>query len=301
MSVSRKINAVLVAAFIGTSIGFPAAIADEAEPVPVVAAAGQTLDNATYTPLNQVLQNFGQVDGDRLEIAYAAIDDRIQRALSQYVRALGNVPVADLTQKDQLAYWLNTRNTLIIHAMAENRNRRRMSSLRGSFAEPGPMWTQDRISVGGEDLSIDDIERAILANFADQPNLIYGLYQGTRGGASLPTTAFTADNLDSQLEALGQDFVNSRQGVKVRRGDLQVPAIYTWYSEALFAGDDTALRAHVASHADDDLAARLAAAGDIKVRKFSYSSDELIIRQQVNTAGAGFGNSGGGGGGSFGS
>lgn len=301
MTMPGKVRAILIASLTGLCLAVPAALADEAETV-AAAEAGATLSSDVYAPLNQLLQNFGRADDGRLEIAYAAIDDRVQRALSQYIDYLGTVPVSALTQQDQLAFWLNTRNTLIIQAMADSRNRRRMSAHRGTFAEPGPMWTQDRISVGGEDLSIDEIERAILANFPDTPNLIYGLYQGTRGGASLPERAFEASTLDTQLETLGHDFVNSRQGVKVRRGSLQLPAIYSWYSAPLFAGDDAALRAHIAGLADTDLAVRLADAEGTKLRKFSYASDELIIRQQVNTGGAGFGNSGGSaGGGSFGS
>lgn len=254
-----------------------------------------------YEPVDQLLGAFTDENRGRMDVAYAAIDDRVQGALDTYIDYLAIVPVTQLSREDQLAYWLNTRNVLIISAMAESRSRRRMSSDRGTFAEPGEMWTEKRITVEGAELSIDDIERGIvLANFSDNPNVIYGLYQGSQGGASLPMQAYEGTSVQADLKALGAGFVNSREGVKVRRSNAQVPAIYSWYSDYVFDSDLGAMKAHLIELAADDLAADILGAESIGVRKFSYKADELIIRQQVRGA-VGFGGGGAGGVGGSGS
>ena len=262
------------------------------------AETSQTAVN--YSPLGDFNNAFTDEQRGRTRIAYAAVKTDGSVFLAQYMRYLANVNVTALSRDDQLAYWLNTRNLLIVQAMADAPNRRRLNRLRGTATAPGPMWTEKRITVGGVELSIDDIERGILlAHFNDDPNLLYGLYQGTSSGPSFPETAFTGDTVRPQLAALGQEFVNSRAGVKASRSKVEVPAIYDWYGDALFGGDEAARTAHLAGLATGRRAERLSAATSFKIRKFSYSSDELVLRQQnLATGGAGdFGGRGGGVGG----
>jgi len=178
--------------------------------------------------------------------------------------------------------------------------------LRGTADAPGSMWTQKRITVEGVELSIDDIEQGILlTSFNDDPNVLYGLYQGTTSGPTYPEQAFTGSAVRSQLVSLGQEFVNSRAGVKASRSKVEVPAIYDWYGDALFGGDADARNQHLIGLSEGQRAERLSTATEFKTRKFRYSGDELVIRQQNLAAGAtgaggggGYGGGGGGGGGS---
>lgn len=256
-----------------------------------------------YSPIMTFSRAFGREEGGRMKIAYAAVEQEGDRFMMQYTDYLADVPVTELTRNDQLAFWLNTRNMLVMDAMADSRARRRMKRARGTFAEPGPMWTEKRITIDGVDLSIHDIEKdIILANFADNPNVIFGLYQGANGGPAFPADGFSAAGLDAELAEIASDYVNSRRGLKVRRAKAQMPAIYGWYGAAVFGGDQAAMRAHVADFATGSLATKLADATQFEARDFSYGSDELVLRQQVNTstntfggarAGGGFGGGGG--------
>ena len=95
--------------------------------------------------------------------------------------------------------------------------------------------------------------------------------------------------------------------MKIRRSKAEVPAIIDWYSADVFGGDQAAARLHVASLLGSENATKFNAATQFETRKFSYSSDELIIRQQSgfdsgssegrNVGGAGNSSFGGGGGG----
>ncbi|MEL6324533.1 MAG: hypothetical protein AAFQ84_09930, partial [Pseudomonadota bacterium] len=198
--------------------------------------------------------------------------------------------------------WLNTRNILIVQAMAESNSRRRMQRARGTAEAPGSMWTEKRISFGDTELSIEDIEKdIILANWSDTPNVIFGLYQGTQGGAGLPAEGFRGETVHAELAATGKTFINARSGVRARRNSVEIPELFYWYNDAFFGGDEAAMTAHLATLAEGDRAEALTSGRQTKARKFSYRSDELIIRQQsVPTAGGagGFAGGGGAGGGS---
>ncbi len=254
-----------------------------------------------YSPIAQFNRAFVSEQRGRMKIAYSAVASDGAAFMKQYMRYLSNVPVTSLSRDDQLAYWLNTRNLMIVQAMAEAPNRRRLARLRGTADAPGSMWTEKRITVEGVELSIDDVERGILiSNFNDDPNILYGLYQGTTSGPSFPAEAFTGETVRTQLVSLGQDFVNSRSGVKAGRSKVEVPAIYDWYGQALFNGDTAARTEHLTSLASGTRAERLAAASEFQIRKFGYSGDELVVRQQNVASGGGGGYSGGNRGGGVG-
>lgn len=228
--------------------------------------------------------------------------------MKTYKRYLSGVPVSQLTRNDQLAFWLNTRNMMVVDAMVNSKSRRRMSSLRGTPTEPGKMWTEKLITIEGVELSLQDIEKdIILANFADNPNVIFGLYQGTKASPTFPKKGFSPANVNAELEALGREFLDSRSGVKIRRSKAEIPAIIDWYSADVFGGDEAVARGHVASLLGRDDATKFNAATQFQTRAFSYSSDEFIIRQQRiptgdnlgggNRGGSSFGGGEGGGGG----
>ena len=300
---STKLKTVLLGASAAFLLGLPAGLAEplSSDQVAQLTQVSETSQLAVdYSPWAQFTQAFTSEERGRTKIAYASVATDGSAFMAQYMRYLSNVSVTTLNRDEQLAYWLNTRNLMIVDAMAETRNRRRVSSHRGTATEPGDMWTEKRITVEGVELSIDDIERGIiLTSFNDDPNVLYGLYQGSRGGASFPKAAFTGANVRTQLEAQGRDFVNSRSGVKAGRSKVEVPAIYDWYDEALFGGDTAARTAHLVGLSDEQRASRLSEATEFKTRKYSYSGDELVIRQQSIDSGSngGFGGGGGGGGG----
>lgn len=237
-----------------------------------------------YSPMATFMGAYCTETSKRTACAYGAIDQRGKIYLSKYETYLSRIPVSTLNKDEQLAFWLNTRNLLIVHAIADARNSRTIKNGRGTFDAPGDMWTEKRITVEGQELSIDDIERYILLENFDNPNVIYGMYQGTKSGPALHSTGFRGATVQAELAALGEAFVNSRDGLRVRRDTASLNAIYDWYAPALFDGDEQALREHLASFASGKRAQGLAQATGFSTAKFSYSTDNYVIRQQTPQA-----------------
>ena len=310
MLVRKTFKIAMLAAGSALIMGAPAGFADEAAGVAKFSTASEvSAYQVDYSPIAKFTNAFATTERGRTKIAYAAVADQGKGFMKTYKRYLSGVPVSQLTRNDQLAFWLNTRNMMVVDAMVNSKSRRRMSNLRGTPEAPGKMWTEKLITVEGVELSLQDIEKdIILANFADNPNVIFGLYQGTKASPTFPAKGFSAANVNAELEALGREFLDSRSGVKIRRSKAEVPAIIDWYSADVFGGDQAAARVHVASLLDSENATKFNAATQFETRKFSYSSDEFIIRQQrptgdsfssssANTGGSSFGDGGGGGGG----
>ena len=299
MKRQNTLKAVLLAASSAILLTAPAGFADETGDFAQFSASAEVSNYAVdYRPIQQFTKAFALEQRGRMKVSYAAVEQQGGAFMKTYMKYLSEVPVSTMTRDDQLAYWLNTRNMLVIDAMTDSKSRRRMSAQRGTPDNPGDLWTEKRITVQGVELSIHDIEKnIILANFSDNPNVIFGMYQGTNGGPSFNADGFKGANLSAQLEDAGREFVNSRNGIKVSRSKAQLPAIVGWYQADVFGGDAEAAKTHLASLAKAGTAAKLAKTSEVSSRKFSYSSDELVVRQQSSASGGG---NGGGGGGSFG-
>lgn len=234
----------------------------------------------SYAEFDEFLDAFAVRDGGRLNLYYSAMRPQGVNYLNAYTAALARLTPSKLSRKEQLAYWLNLRNALVIRAIAAQPPGRSLKDERWDGDEPGEMWTRKRLAVEGVSLSINDIEEYILLKNFDNPNLVYGLYQGVEGGPAMHVKGFTGAAIDEQLESIGRDYVNNRKNVRVRSGNVRVSLIYHWYKDALFDGSDADVISHIASLARPRLGENLADVSSISEQRFSYSLDEHEVRQQ---------------------
>jgi len=301
---SNFLKTILLAATSTALLGAPAAFAASSASFSQSSNASSASSfHVDYSPISKFSTTFGREERGRTKIAYSAVEQQGQRFLSVYINHLSQVPVSSLSRNDQLAYWLNTHNMLVIQAMVESKGRPNMSKARGTAEAPGDMWTKKRITVQGENLSLHDIEKNIIvADFADKPNAVFGLYQGTKGSPAFKADGFRGASLDADLAAAAK--AHLKGNLKVKGSKAQIPAVMQWYAADLFGGDQNALRTHLVSLANNKTAKKLTSVTEFEARKFSYSSDELIVRQQTaysgssGASGFGGGGTGGGGGGS---
>lgn len=206
----------------------------------------------------------------------------------QYVDYLAAIPVETLNRNEQLAYWLNTRNVLLIQALAEERRVSRFKRKRGTPDDPGAFWTDNRITVSGISLSLQDIEENILFAGWDDPNLIFGLYQAMEGGPALPREPYSGDRVTEQLAEAGRTFVSSPRNLRVRGNSVRITTYFDWYSNFAYGGDETLLRQHLSSLVREDQKAVVSTDGKLSRRDLSTSFEQFRTRQ----VGAGVGSGG---------
>lgn len=248
-----------------------------------------------YQNYSDLLEKLSTETGGRTAIYYSAMQPQVVAVLNSYTSNLAKLNVSELSRNEQLAYWINLRNLLIIETIALERPRGSIESLRGTPSAPGKAWLQKRIRVLDTDLSIHDIEKNILLRYFADPDLVYGLYQGSRGGPQLPRQAFSGRTIQQQLRELGEAFVNGRRNVKVRSGDAQIPQVYLWYADSLFENPDSSIIEHIKELAKPKLRDRLSKVASVSAQRFSYSADEAQIR--LPSAGPGYNSTYDGGGG----
>ena len=259
------------------------------------AAAQQSQLTVQYSPLDKFIKAYSVKKGDRQIVAFKEVRQGGLAYLDQYLEYLQNVPVASLSKDDQLAYWLNTRNALVIKSIAEMPRLTKYDSLRGTGEKPGSLWTKARFTHSGQALSIDDIERNILLANWDNPNIVYGFYQGTKSGPALMASSFSGSTVHSALAENGADFVNSRSGVKPKGSSATLPAFYSWYYPELASGDEARLRSNIGPLLSARNAKKFSESTRFNPSKFDYRVENYIVRSQsYSSGGSSRGSSGGG-------
>ncbi len=232
-----------------------------------------------YSVSNAIVERLTVEAGDRPQIAYDFVRRSGLNTLKSYEKYLAKQDIGALSTDDQLAYWLNLQNLVVIKAIAEDTDKPKLEKEIGTVAARGQLWTQSRVTVSGENLSIADIEAKALA-LTDDPNVIYGLYQGVKGAPELSSEAFEGARVSQQLAALGQDYVNSKKTVSAKKGKLKLSPYYSWYQDSVFGNDQAALISHVQSHAGPKLSGKINTNLKLSFGKLDYRVDNYIVPNQ---------------------
>ena len=189
-------------------------------------------------------------------------------ALAAYIAALSRLDPLSLTRSEQFAYWANLYNAVTIDVVIDHWPVRSIRDIRSGL-RPGP-WRRKLVTVGGVDLSLDDIEHEILRKGWSEPRVHYAVNCASIGCPNLPLRAFRGATLGPALDAAARAYVNSSRGARFDGDVLVVSSIYKWYA-ADFGGTNARVIAHLARYAEGPLKMRLQGANRIGRDTYDWS------------------------------
>ena len=189
-------------------------------------------------------------------------------ALTAYIAALSRMSPLSLTRPEQFAFWANLYNAVTLDVVLDSYPVRSIREIRSGLL-PGP-WRRRLVTIGGVELSLDDIEHNILRKGWVEPRVHYAVNCASIGCPNLPLRAFRGATLGPALDAAARAFINTPRAVRFEDGELVVSSIYKWYA-ADFGGSDARIIAHLARHAEEPLRSRLQAATRIGRDTYDWS------------------------------
>lgn len=204
-------------------------------------------------------------------VDYAAFKATGHARLKAYVQSLEAVDVLALDRPEQFAFWANLYNAKTIDIILDRYPVKsiRDINLGGSLAATvkGGPWAAKVAAVGGHQLSLDDIEHAIMRKIFKDPRVHYAVSCASIGCPNLGREAFVGVRLEAQLDAAARAFVNSPRGFRVGDGRVWASSIYNWFQEDF--GDSAAgVLEHARRHAEPPLKQKLA--GITVIAEFGY-------------------------------
>ena len=190
-------------------------------------------------------------------VAYGEVRDRDRQALSGYIDAMGKIDVAAYRRSEQMAYWINLYNALIVKLVLDHYP---IASIRrlersGAGLKNSP-WNRPLTVVDGVSLSLNDIENRILRSIWDDPRIHYAITCVAVGCPNLQPVPFSGGLLDEQLSEAAMAYVNDSRCIKIEDEELHVSSLYRWNIQA-FGGSEQAVIQHLMAYAEPDLAMSL--------------------------------------------
>lgn len=153
--------------------------------------------------------------------------------LDRYVASL-NVPAATYqgwSRDEKVAFWLNGYNAIVLQTVINNYPIRGKSSQypQNSIRQIPGAFEQAKHRFAGRSLTLDEIEKTVLPEFAD-PRVYLALGRGAIGSGRLRSEAYTGPSLGEQLGKVQSEFVSEETMLKIDKltGRVTVTPIISW-------------------------------------------------------------------------
>lgn len=174
----------------------------------------------------------GAVEGDLVDYVHV---QRRRDLLDAYLGRVADADLATLAPDHLEALLVNAYNAYTVEAILEHPE---VSSIR----DIDGVWTETPRTVGGHELTLDQIEHNLLRPYFRDPRVHFVVNCASLSCAPLPPWAFDGDSLDAQFERRSRDFLRDPDNVRVEEGRLLLSRYFDWYGGD-FTGDGWSPRA----------------------------------------------------------
>jgi hypothetical protein len=230
-----------------------------------------TIDHSAW---NRFLQTYVRIGSDGIaRIPYAGVSASDRDTLAADLSRLAKIPISTYSRREQFAFWVDLYNELTVKLVLDHYPVANIKEISGGFFSSGP-WDEKLIAIGGEALSLDDIEHRILRPIWRDPRIHYAINCAALSCPNLQSLAFTTANTEVLLEKAARDYVNHPRGAAVDGGKLTLSSVYVWYA-ADFGGTERGVIEHLMHYARPDLAAAIARLGRISDDRYDWALNDL--------------------------
>lgn len=179
----------------------------------------------SHDRFDKVLQAYVDAKG---RVNYKALKKN-PKDLEAYLDQLARTAPEDLPRQEQLAFWINAYNALIIKAVIDHYPTRSVRKVKPF----GGFFSRIKFQVGGESYTLNDIEHDIIRSEFSEPRIHFALICASAGCPILPKRTFAPDTLDEQLDDVTFNFINNSEKVRLDRPNrvLYLSKIFEWYEE----------------------------------------------------------------------
>ncbi|MBF9236320.1 DUF547 domain-containing protein [Hymenobacter sp. BT683] len=193
-----------------------------------------------------------------------------QKEFDQYLALLSkNPPAKSWSKQEQMAYWINAYNAYTIRLILNHYPVQSIKDIGSKIKIPfvTTPWASKFFSIGGEKMSLDNIEHGILRKNYNDPRIHFALVCASVSCPRLRNEAFTAEKLDRQLDDQGRDFLNDP--TKNKPGAAQLSKYFDWYK-----GDWTANGQSVAKWVDKYAKTKLVNPDKVTYLEYNWNLNE---------------------------
>lgn len=229
------------------------------------------VDNTRYAELLEKYVHDGVVNYRDLKTEELKLD--------QYLDLLNRTNPNELAQNEQFAFYMNAYNACTLKLILEHYPVKSIKDIGGLFRSP---WKVKFCKVGGETLTLDDIEHKILRPRFQDARVHFAINCAAKDCPPLISLPYQGTTLDQQLDANTRAFLNNPAKTYLEGDTLWVSSIFKWFGED-FSNDPLSF---VLTYAESDFKQRLEAGKDrikVKYLKYDWSLNSQYFRKENNS------------------
>ncbi|WP_435578934.1 DUF547 domain-containing protein [Gilvibacter sp.] len=147
--------------------------------------------------------------------------------------------------QEQLAYYINLYNAYTIKLILENYPTASIKDLDGP-------WTKAFVPVGNKNLSLGGIENSLLRKM-NEPRIHFAINCASFSCPKLLNEAFTANDIDAQLNLVTRDFINSERN-EISENQAKVSQLFNWYAKDYLANGTPSVKEFINRYSDVQIA-----------------------------------------------
>ena len=213
---------------------FPERLRAKTADAPVEPAAAPTVDHSDFDALlSDYVDAGGRVD-------YAGLRGDGSH-LDAYLAQLAAADPDELSGEERLAFYINAYNAATLDLIVDNYPLASITELDG-----GKPWDVERVELGGETYSLNQIENDLIRGRFDEPRIHFAVNCAAASCPPLRAGAYTAERLDEQLDEQTRDFLTDPDYITVSGGEARVSKIFDWYG-----ADFESVSAFIARYRED--------------------------------------------------
>ncbi|MDB5050851.1 MAG: hypothetical protein JWO30_3922 [Fibrobacteres bacterium] len=162
-------------------------------------------------------------------VRYAAVTPADKAALNAFLKSMQAEKPSVLGADAQRAFWINLYNAQTVAVVLNAFPLKSIRDIKMPGSKSQGPWDATLLKMEGKDLSLNDIENGILRTQWKDNRIHFALNCASIGCPNLSPRAFTAANLEAQLEKGAKDYLRSTRGAAFEGEVLKLSSIFDWY------------------------------------------------------------------------
>lgn len=250
-------------------------------------AAGDARVADTYQPYSELLDRFLEEKKEPEGGLVSAFDYEAaleyggtETLLAEQDERLAEYDRGRLSSREEaVSFWLNAYNYFMIaHILRNPVNGELIDSVKdyGNFLSPYKVFGKKKFDIGGEQYSLDQIEKDILLGdeFKEKgwfdARVHFAVNCASVGCPPLRDVVYTPDNLDDLLTENTRRAFNTPRHLHLDGDTLMVSELFDWY-ESDYQHEAGSVRAFIRQYADDSVATKVDEAKEIDYIDYDWT------------------------------
>ena len=167
------------------------------------------------------------------------LDDRME--FQKYLDELSeHIPGINWTDAEKIAYWINAYNAFTVKLIIDYYPLKSIKDIADGLPMINSSWDIKFFKIGNVDFDLNTIEHQILRKKFDEPRIHFAINCASFSCPKLRNEAFTASDLEQQLEEQTRDFINNPNKNIINNNETKLSSIFDWFESDFTRKSDIA-------------------------------------------------------------